>query len=102
MMTLEEAIKHAEEKGNTCTECGLEHKQLAMWLRELEAFKSIAETCTCPVCGQELPSEDEAGWHDVFVNGDYRTSVCDHCWNTLSDNAIKDKLNVANDCTTIY
>lgn len=57
-MTLDEAIKHCEEKakelrtpraytdieGNlrateTCEECAREHEQLAEWLKELKAYK---------------------------------------------------------------
>ena len=34
-MTIEEAIKHCEEKAKCGNACGLEHKQLADWLREL-------------------------------------------------------------------
>lgn len=34
-MLLEEAIKHCEEKAKCGDACGLEHKQLANWLREL-------------------------------------------------------------------
>lgn len=34
-MTIEEAIKHCEEKAKCGDACGLEHKQLADWLREL-------------------------------------------------------------------
>ena len=34
-MTIEEAIKHCEEKAKCSDACGLEHKQLANWLREL-------------------------------------------------------------------
>ncbi len=34
-MTIEEAIKHCEEKAKCGDACGLEHKQLANWLREL-------------------------------------------------------------------
>lgn len=38
MMTLDEAIIHAEKKGQElgCTECAQEHYQLAGWLRELK------------------------------------------------------------------
>lgn len=38
MMTLDEAIQHANEVAATCTnkECSLDHKQLAMWLEELK------------------------------------------------------------------
>lgn len=38
MMTIDEAIEHAEKKGQElgCTECAQEHYQLAGWLRELK------------------------------------------------------------------
>ena len=37
-MTIDEAIRHAEEKAQElgCTECAQEHRQLAAWLRELK------------------------------------------------------------------
>ena len=39
-MTLEEAIKHAEEVAATsCDECREEHEQLATWLKELKEIK---------------------------------------------------------------
>lgn len=39
-MTLEEAIKHAEEVAVTsCDECREEHEQLAAWLKELKRIK---------------------------------------------------------------
>jgi hypothetical protein len=44
-MTLDEAIEHAEEVGNNLTnncktkQCGLEHLQLAQWLKELKQYK---------------------------------------------------------------
>ena len=41
-MTLDEAIKHCEEKANEygcCDDCRIEHKQLADWLKELKALK---------------------------------------------------------------
>ena len=34
-MTIEEAIKHCEEKASGCSECAKEHAQLAGWLKEL-------------------------------------------------------------------
>ena len=34
-MLIEEAIKHCEEKAKCGDSCGMEHKQLANWLREL-------------------------------------------------------------------
>lgn len=40
MMTLEEAIQHCEQKACGNTECAIEHKQLAKWLRELQILKS--------------------------------------------------------------
>ena len=36
MMTIEDAIKHCEENVCDNTECSLEHKQLAEWLKELQ------------------------------------------------------------------
>lgn len=38
MMTLDEAIQHANEVATTCAdkECSLDHKQLAEWLEELK------------------------------------------------------------------
>lgn len=39
-MTLEEAIKHCEEKGRGCTKCSAEHRQLAKWLIELKQLKA--------------------------------------------------------------
>ena len=37
-MTIDEAIRHAENKARElgCTECAQEHRQLAGWLRELK------------------------------------------------------------------
>ena len=46
-MTLEEAIKHCEEKmkelGERCYECSKEHEQLAEWLKELKAYKETPQ-----------------------------------------------------------
>ena len=41
MMTLEEAIMHCQEKSCGNSECALEHKQLAEWLRELQDRRNI-------------------------------------------------------------
>ena len=40
-MTLDEAIEHCEEKAKCGDSCGMEHKQLAEWLRELKVFRKI-------------------------------------------------------------
>lgn len=43
-MTLDEAIKHAEEKArdaNACEACRKDHEQLATWLKELKACKEL-------------------------------------------------------------
>lgn len=43
-MTLDEAIKHAEEAyerlKNSCPNCANEHKQLAEWLKDYKNIKS--------------------------------------------------------------
>ena len=41
MMTLEEAIRHCQEKSCGNSECAKEHKQLAEWLRELQDRRNI-------------------------------------------------------------
>lgn len=44
MMTLDEAIEHAEWAANNCEgECSEEHKQLAEWLRELVTLRTENE-----------------------------------------------------------
>lgn len=42
--TLDEAIKHCEEKGCSNTECAAEHRQLAKWLMELKGYKEQKPT----------------------------------------------------------
>ena len=64
MMTLDEAIKHCEEKAKElsnkayaewgksmteeeaydCNECAREHEQLAEWLKELKAYRELFES----------------------------------------------------------
>lgn len=41
-MTLDEAIQHADEKGQGTCQCHEDHRQLADWLRELKAFREKA------------------------------------------------------------
>ena len=41
-MTLDEAIEHCKEKAD-CTKCGMEHRQLAEWLIELENRRNDME-----------------------------------------------------------
>lgn len=38
-MTLDEAIQHCEERASCGNKCGLEHKQLANWLKELRTYR---------------------------------------------------------------
>ena len=46
-MTLDEAIKHAEEvaidQDLCCSECAEEHRQLAEWLKQLKEIKRILD-----------------------------------------------------------
>lgn len=44
-MTLQEAIKHCQEIIDSCnnTECALEHKQLIMWLKELQCLRKVVD-----------------------------------------------------------
>ena len=43
-MTLNEAIQHCEERALCGDACGLEHKQLAEWLKELRSYRMDEET----------------------------------------------------------
>lgn len=40
MMTLEEAIEHCEQNSCDNSLCSMNHKQLAEWLKELQASKT--------------------------------------------------------------
>lgn len=42
-MTLEEAIIHCKEKACDNTQCALEHRQLAEWLKELQQYRKNAK-----------------------------------------------------------
>lgn len=43
-MTLDEAIKHCEERAEQdCSACASEHKQLAEWLRELRMYRELVK-----------------------------------------------------------
>ena len=42
-MTLDEAIEHCEEKAKCGDSCGMEHKQLAEWLKELKTIREEYE-----------------------------------------------------------
>ena len=42
-MTLEAAIKHYEQKACDNSECSKEHRQLAEWLKELQALKNNSD-----------------------------------------------------------
>ena len=76
-MTLDEAIKHCEEvaeqnEEQSCKECANEHRQLAEWLRELEAYRKAENEIE-----QEL-----VNWNDID-NGKCRglflaTSIIQH------------------------
>ena len=43
-MTLDEAIQHCEERALCGDVCGLEHKQLVEWLKELKGYRMDEET----------------------------------------------------------
>lgn len=50
-MTLDEAIKHAEEIAESrCDECGREHRQLVEWLKELKEYREQEQTSPCDLC----------------------------------------------------
>lgn len=49
LMTLDEAIKHAEERASlSCDECAEQHRQLAEWLKELKQYREYFEPLKTP------------------------------------------------------
>lgn len=72
-MTLNEAIKHAEEVAEekeeqaweaqlqeeyrTCKDCAAEHRQLAEWLKELKQLRKQPKTGRWIPCSERLPEE---------------------------------------------
>lgn len=61
MMTLQEAIDHATQKGiqlleTGCDECGMEHMQLADWLRQLQVYYADDNV---PNNGWDVATKDE-------------------------------------------
>lgn len=99
MMTLNEAIKHAEEvaeekeneaqdleyskldwkyEANQCSECAKEHRQLAEWLKELKQLKE--QTRWIP-CNERLPKKSGIYWctfgRTNYTGKDYYTTESD-------------------------
>lgn len=70
MLTLEEAIQHAQEKGQGEGACSQDHRQLASWLQELEQFRKLFKGCDREEIEEAL-EEDEAltadGFEDALV-----------------------------------
>ena len=60
MMTLEEAIEHAEDIATSAIgcECREEHRQLAAWLRELSERRKAPEIITCEECVHSPHTDD--------------------------------------------
>ena len=54
-MNIDEAIEHAKEKSNECSECGREHKQLAEWLEELKKLRKERNNNGWIPCSERLP-----------------------------------------------
>ena len=101
-MTLEEAIKHAqdvaENTSGTCEECIQEHKQLAEWLEELKHLREQAEKFQWVPISERTPDDYGAvllqyssrygfeteqretlgiGYFDAFGNAEHRTEDCE-------------------------
>ena len=103
-MTIEQAIKHAEEvaqekryeyqeclavhdmeEAMDCRKCGEEHEQLAAWLRELQERREEPEIVTCYECKHYLPvSQTSNSWgkcsvHSSTTKKQRTCQSCDYC-----------------------
>ena len=72
-MTLESAIIHAEEVADRCAvtdgnrQCEDEHRQLAAWLRELQARRKQPEIVRCGECKHRDPEDKKCDCgHDII------------------------------------
>ena len=89
-MTLDEAIKHCEDVADSkCDECGVEHRQLAEWLKELKQLRE--QTTWIPVSERPPEIDDEViaydgadafvawygvnGWHSTDNRFDPRVPI---------------------------
>jgi len=93
-MTIDEAIKHAEEVASRlfddnihCIKCAEEHEQLAGWLKELKAYKEKEsktghwidvsgfgyENYKCSECGDHFLKTTEDWWSEA------RPNYCPNC-----------------------
>lgn len=92
-MTLEEAIRHAEEKAKCGGKCGEDHAQLAEWLKELQKLRAVetekrteehTETHACDCISRsavvdalydwsEHSMTDAESWHIRQVIGDIKS-----------------------------
>ena len=77
-MTLDEAIRHCEEVADNCavTECEMQHRQLAKWLKELKQ-RRIEQRWI--LCDQEQPNDDKPVLltEEIrFPDGRRRRDVC--------------------------
>ena len=77
-MTLEEAIKHCEEKACGDSECNREHKQLAEWLKELQRLKALPSTLD--EAAEEFAEEEWDGLHDNDGNPLYTADYVEYAF----------------------
>ena len=80
MMSLEEAIEHAEDIATSAIgcECREEHRQLAAWLRELQERRKAPEIIRCGECAyREILGVD--GFCDHITGEPIMVKKTDHC-----------------------
>ena len=72
LMTLDEAIKHAEERASlSCDECAEQHRQLAEWLKELKQYREYFKGCRLAYAfkiGNVWPLETALKLTDLDIN----------------------------------
>ena len=74
-MLLEEAIKHCEEKALCGDACGLEHRQLAYWLRELMQLRYNLAKADAVIAEK---NKEISELEERIADGDKDFEIADH------------------------
>ena len=85
-MTIDEAIVHAREVASRkfddrvhCIRCAEEHEQLAEWLEELKAYRTIGTPEECRATVEKQKEIKPKELKNIYPSGQYECPVCGYC-----------------------